>query len=202
MAGVFADKMNRMYLEGADILVPYRFFFKGLVYWTLYGITRNSKYRRRGAKALSQLEKWVAAGVANCHHTLLLLRAERAAAMASFKVSKSDDVRFKFDQAISASARSGFLHDRALGNECAARFFLRHGNVSWASTYISRARYCYQEWGANGKVRQLDETHGELIIDKNANDSCQSSSLFSTSRLASFKKETINSLTADVTSNY
>jgi hypothetical protein len=61
-----------------------------------------------------------------------------------------------YDQAISAARASGFVHNEALANEVAARYYAGRGFEKIANAYLRDARYCYVRWGADGKVRQLD----------------------------------------------
>ena len=67
-----------------------------------------------------------------------------------------------YDQAIRAARASGFVHNEALANETAARYYAGRGFEKIANTYLRDARYCYIRWGADGKVRQLDEMYPHL----------------------------------------
>ena len=46
---------------------------------------------------------------------------------------------------------------RRLAYELAARFYAARGFDEIAHLYLRNARHCYLRWGADGKVRQLDE---------------------------------------------
>ena len=59
-------------------------------------------------------------------------------------------------------ARNGFVHNEALANELAARFYAARGFKKIADAYLQDARYCYLRWGADGKVRQLDQLYPHL----------------------------------------
>jgi GAF domain-containing protein len=50
-----------------------------------------------------------------------------------------------------------FVHHEALANELASRFYAARGFEKIARVYLQDARYCYLRWGADGKVRQLEE---------------------------------------------
>jgi PAS domain S-box-containing protein len=67
-----------------------------------------------------------------------------------------------YDQAIRSARANGFIHQEALANELAARFHMARGLEDIADMYLRKARSCYQNWGADGKVRQLDELHPNL----------------------------------------
>src|SRR5207344_1754008 len=47
----------------------------------------------------------------------------------------------------------------------AARFYAARGLHKVADTYLLEARYCYQRWGAEGKVAQIDHVHPHLKRD-------------------------------------
>ena len=49
-----------------------------------------------------------------------------------------------------------------LGNEIAARFYAARGLATIADAYLRNALDCCRRWGADGKVRQLEELHPHL----------------------------------------
>ena len=59
-------------------------------------------------------------------------------------------------------ARTSFVHNEALANELAARFYAARGLQTIADAYLRNARYGYLRWGADGKVRQLDQLYPHL----------------------------------------
>jgi predicted ATPase/signal transduction histidine kinase len=50
-----------------------------------------------------------------------------------------------------------------LGYEAAARFYRARGFALIADTYLREARDAYRRWGAEGKVRQLEQRHPALV---------------------------------------
>lgn len=70
-----------------------------------------------------------------------------------------------YEQAIELAQRNGFLHIEALSNELAARFYQHRGLHKIARVYLQDARYGYQRWGAEGKVRQLEAEHPFLRVE-------------------------------------
>ena len=61
------------------------------------------------------------------------------------------------------SARAGgFVQNEALAYEIAARFYAARGFDEMAHIQRRNARECYRQWGAEGKVRQLDELYPQL----------------------------------------
>ena len=73
-----------------------------------------------------------------------------------------------YEQAIRSAHANGFVHNEALANELAARFYAARGFEKIAHAYLRNARYCYLRWGADGKVRQLDELYPHLREEKPA----------------------------------
>ena len=59
-------------------------------------------------------------------------------------------------------ARNALTHNEALANELAARFYEARGFETIARAYLHNARHCYLRWGADGKVRQLEEMYPHL----------------------------------------
>jgi len=70
-----------------------------------------------------------------------------------------------YEQAIRSANANGFVHNEALANELAARFYVARGFDTIAHAYLRKARYWYLLWGADGKVRQLDELYPYLRDD-------------------------------------
>jgi PAS domain S-box-containing protein len=67
-----------------------------------------------------------------------------------------------YEQAIRSARTNGFVNNEALAYEVAARFYAARGLDTFADAYLRNARNCYARWGADGKVRQLDELHPRL----------------------------------------
>ncbi|MBB6091156.1 PAS domain S-box-containing protein [Povalibacter uvarum] len=71
-----------------------------------------------------------------------------------------------YEKAIRAARVNGFVHHEAFSNELAGRFYLSRGFEKIATAYLRDARYCYQRWGADGKVRQLEQQFPQLKAEK------------------------------------
>jgi PAS domain S-box-containing protein len=67
-----------------------------------------------------------------------------------------------YEQAIRAARENSFVQNEALAYELAGRFHAARGFDDIAHLYLRKARYCYLRWGADGKVRQLDEMYPEI----------------------------------------
>ena len=80
-----------------------------------------------------------------------------AAEIARLEGRELDAMRL-YEQAIRSARENGFVQNEGLANEVAARFYAARGFETIANVYLRNARYCYLRWGADGKVRQLDES--------------------------------------------
>jgi PAS domain S-box-containing protein len=73
-----------------------------------------------------------------------------------------------YQRAIASARANGFVHNEALACELAARFYAAGGFDDIAHLYLGNARRGYLRWGADGKVRQLDQLHPRLRQDERA----------------------------------
>ena len=87
---------------------------------------------------------------------------ENRAALVGAEIARIEGRAFDamnlYEQAIRSAQANGFVHNEALANELAARFYAACGFEQIAHLYLRNARDCYLRWGADGKVRQLDAT--------------------------------------------
>ncbi|BCG03510.1 serine/threonine protein kinase (plasmid) [Paraburkholderia sp. PGU19] len=73
-----------------------------------------------------------------------------------------------YEEAVRSARANGFSHNEALANELASRFYAEQGFDRIARVYLDDARRGYQRWGADGKVRQLDERYPHLMEGERA----------------------------------
>jgi PAS domain S-box-containing protein len=71
-----------------------------------------------------------------------------------------------YQQGTRSARVNSFVQNEALAYELAARFYAARGFDEIALFYLRSARRCYLRWGADGKVRQLDEMHPQLRKDE------------------------------------
>ena len=104
-----------------------------------------------------QLEIWAE----NCPENF-----ETRAALVGAEIARIDgrdvDAMRLYEQAIRSARANGFIHNEALANELASRFYAARGFEKIARVYLQDARYGYLRWGADGKVRQLEQHHPHL----------------------------------------
>ena len=142
--------------------------------WTSPSQFETAEFRFYGA--LSHAASWDSASpdqrqqhfeALTAHHRQLEIWAEHCpenfenrAALVGAEIARIEgrelDAEHLYEQAIRSAHANGFVHNEALANELAARFYAARGFEKIANTYLRDARYCYLRWGADGKVRQLD----------------------------------------------
>ena len=95
-----------------------------------------------------QLKIWAA----NCPENF-----ENRAALVGAEIARLEgrelDAERLYEQAIRSARANGFVHNEALANERAARFYAERGFEKIAHTYLRDTRYCYLRWGADGMGR-------------------------------------------------
>jgi PAS domain S-box-containing protein len=104
-----------------------------------------------------QLEIWTENCPENFENRAALVGAE----IARIKGRDLDAERL-YEEAIRSARANGFVHNEAIAYEVAARFYAGRGFEEFARVYLQKARNCYQRWGADGKVRQLEQLHPHL----------------------------------------
>ncbi|MCP4752455.1 MAG: AAA family ATPase [Proteobacteria bacterium] len=68
-----------------------------------------------------------------------------------------------FDEAIKAAVENGFVHNEAVGNELAAKYYLSKNKTTIATAYIREACHAYIRWGATAKVMHLESSYPTLL---------------------------------------
>jgi len=71
-----------------------------------------------------------------------------------------------YEKAVRSAHTQGFVHIEAIANERAGCFYAARGFEKIATTYLREARSCYLHWGADGKVRQLEQLYPHLGADR------------------------------------
>jgi len=104
-----------------------------------------------------QLERCAKNGPENFDNRAALVAAEIA--RIEGRMSEAEQL---YERAIRSAHTNAFVHNEALANEFAARFYGTRGLRKIAQNYLMDARYSYLRWGADGKVRQLDELYPYL----------------------------------------
>jgi PAS domain S-box-containing protein len=148
--------------------------------WIAFSQLETAEYHFYGALSQAASCDSAAAGerqqnldAVAAHHRQLQLWAgncpenfENRAALVGAEIARLEgrelDAERLYEQAIRSARANGFVHNEALANELAARFYAARGFEKIARVYLQDARYGYLRWGADGKVRQLDQLYPKL----------------------------------------
>ncbi|MEO0768247.1 MAG: GAF domain-containing protein, partial [Cyanobacteria bacterium J06649_4] len=106
----------------------------------------------------SKLASWAINAPMNHQHKVDLLQAEKCRLLGH----KADAIAL-YDRAIAGAKEHQYIHEEALANELAAKFYLGWEKESIAATYLQAAYYGYARWGAKAKTQQLENKYPELL---------------------------------------
>ena len=117
----------------------------------------RAQYRDSLASHHRQLQAWAE----HCPENF----ASRAALLGG-EIARLDgrelEAEHLYQQAIRSARSNALLHNEAIAYERASTFYRARGFDEIATLYFQNARHCYLRWGADGKVRQLDELYPNL----------------------------------------
>ena len=173
-------KMQARYLAGDTTTALDAASKAQILLWTTASFFEEAEYHFYGALTQAACCDSVPVGARQphvdavaAHHRQLLIWAENCpenfeshavlvgAEIARIEGRNFDAIRL-YEQAIHAARANGFVHIEALANELASRCYRAHGFEKIARMYLQESRYGYLRWGADGKVRQLEELYPQL----------------------------------------
>ncbi len=142
-------------LETAD----FRFYgaLSHAAYWNSASPDQKPQHFEALAAHQRELEIWAEHCPENFENRAALVGAEIARIEGRIL-----DAEQLYEKAIHSAQENGFVHNEALANEVAARFYLERGFEKIAYAYLQDARYDYLRWGATAKVQQLDTLYPRL----------------------------------------
>ncbi|MBR8838529.1 MAG: AAA family ATPase [Stigonema ocellatum SAG 48.90 = DSM 106950] len=142
--------------------VPSTFFYVALMRLALYPSASEAE-RQEHLRQLTRLEKRLQFWAENCPenilHKCLLVQAEKA--RVTKQMLKAIEL---YDCAILKAKENKYIHEEALANELAAKFYLEWGKEKIAQIYMIDAYYGYAHWGAKAKVEDLEKLYPQLLI--------------------------------------
>jgi predicted ATPase/signal transduction histidine kinase/GAF domain-containing protein len=143
--------------------VDYHFF--SALALAAYSKTASDDERARNIEAIVAHQMRISKWAENCPENFQNQAALVAAEIARLESRELEAERF-YEDAIQSAREHGFIQNEAIGNELAARFYEARGFATVANAYLGKARACYLRWGADGKVRQLEQSHPQLRLDR------------------------------------
>ncbi|HEY9628605.1 MAG TPA: AAA family ATPase [Coleofasciculaceae cyanobacterium] len=144
-------------------------FFPIIQYYFYYPLSLAALYPTAKAEEKNQyweilqqhqqtVKKWADHCPENFLHRYLLLSAEIARLAGNYA-----DAINSYDRAIAAANTHEYIHEAALANELAAKFYLNWGKERLAQEYLIEAYYGYARWGAKAKVADLETCYPQLL---------------------------------------
>lgn len=143
--------------SGADLQVTDYNFYTALALSARFEIAPESERVTLLARIREhevQLRTWAT----HCPENFLPGQSLVAAELARLE-QRLEEAETLYEKAIHAARESGFIHLEGLAYETAARHYLSRGLDKFGATYLREARQCYERWGADGKVAQLDQKY-------------------------------------------
>jgi predicted ATPase/transcriptional regulator with GAF, ATPase, and Fis domain len=113
-----------------------------------------------------RLEQCAENGPENFENRAILLSAEIA------RIEGRDfEAMHLYKRAIHSAHANGFIQVEALAYELAGQFYGARGFDEFADAYLRQAKYGYLRWGADAKVKQLDQLYPNLRAEVQLSDS-------------------------------
>ncbi|MEQ8225631.1 MAG: PAS domain S-box protein, partial [Candidatus Eremiobacterota bacterium] len=157
-------KITETYLGGmkGSVLIAQFYFYYSLAGLALYN-SMSEKERKIILKKVRESQKkfkiWACHCPVNFLHEYYLLEAE------IHRILGHNPGDY-YDLSIKYAQKNEFIHEEAIANELAGKFYLTKGNREKSTVYLKNARYCYERWGAVIKVRDLDERYKDIFLKK------------------------------------
>ncbi|MEP0978864.1 PAS domain S-box protein [Phormidium sp. FACHB-77] len=105
-----------------------------------------------------KMRKWASHAPMNYLHKFYLVEAEKARVSGQFFEAEE-----LYERAIAGAAENEYVQEEALAYELAAKHYLARGRSKISQTYMKEAHYCYDRWGANAKVEDLETRYPQFF---------------------------------------
>src|SRR5271169_2896942 len=125
----------------------------------------SNNQRRQHLETLALHQRQLDIWAQNCPENF-----ENRAALVGAEIARIEghllDAEQLYEKAIRSAHANGFVQNEAIANEVASRFYAARGLETIARAYLQDAKRCYLRWGADGKVRQLEDLYPYLREDE------------------------------------
>lgn len=163
---IFSQKVEKLMMNilGSH-LVQVTHFLYALILSALFKDTpkkKQKKYLKLLNKIRKKFKKWGEHNEFNYLHKYLLITAE----INRITGKNMQETARLYSEAIRVANKNEVIHEEAMANELAAKYYLSSGQEKIAGIYISEAHYCYMRWGCKPKVKQLEEEYPGWISGK------------------------------------
>ncbi|MEW6494297.1 MAG: AAA family ATPase [Cyanobacteriota bacterium] len=161
-------KLAEKSLDSAVGSIPLGQFYSSLVHLAIYSNASKPEQKKILLKVKAnqkKIKKWAHYAPMTHLHKFYLVEAERHRVL-GYNTKAID----YYDRAIELAKEHEYINEEALAHELAAKFYLGLGKVKIARVYMLDARYCYQQWGAIAKVKDLEARYPYLLSRKSDNN--------------------------------
>ncbi|BAZ03483.1 trifunctional serine/threonine-protein kinase/ATP-binding protein/sensor histidine kinase [Calothrix sp. NIES-3974] len=144
-----------------SLVIPTFYFYDSLVRLLVYSQVTCSQQKELLEKVKSNQQKmhhWATHAPMNFLHKYYLVEAELHRVLDD----KLAAIEY-YEKAINLAKENEYIHEEALANELAAKFYLSWNKPTIAQAYLINAYYCYAKWGAVAKVNHLEQKYPEFI---------------------------------------
>jgi predicted ATPase/class 3 adenylate cyclase/GAF domain-containing protein/tRNA A-37 threonylcarbamoyl transferase component Bud32 len=144
--------------------IPLSHFYNSLVHLAIYSDAPKSEQKRIILKVKfnqNKLKEWAHNAPMTHLHKFYLVEAEQHRVL-----GHNAEATDCYDKAIELAKENEYINEEALARELAAKFYLALGKVKIAQVYLLDARYCYRQWGAIAKVKDLEARYPQLLSKK------------------------------------
>ena len=152
----------KKYLAGGAgfITIPNLNFYESLTALALYSEKELEQDKLLALVTDNQvkLKKWAHHAPMNYLHKFNLVEAERYRVRGNYLEAIDS-----YESAIAGAKENEYIHEEALANELAAKFYLRWRKQKIAKAYLDDAYYGYIRWGAKAKVKDLQKRYPQLL---------------------------------------
>jgi len=159
-----AEARSLLWASFAQIETLEHTFYEALAHAALHDAAtpdRRAAHLERLRAAEATLRAWAAHGREHFGARHALVAAELARIE-----ERWCDAMLGYEEAARVARGAGITPVEALAFELESAFFRARGSELVATVLLSEARSAYARWGADGKVRQLDREHPEIVERK------------------------------------
>ncbi|MBD2522286.1 ATP-binding sensor histidine kinase [Nostoc sp. FACHB-133] len=151
------------YLHGGtgQLVTPIFYLYDSLARLAAYHDASDSEQNfilNKVQENQKKMEYWAHHAPMNYLHKYYIVEAEK------YRISGQylEAIEF-YERAIFLTKEHEYIHEEALAQELAAKFYLEWGKHKIAQTYLTDAYYSYVRWGALAKVDDLAKRYPQLL---------------------------------------
>ena len=153
------------------MLVSEHYFYYSLTLTGLYP-SLSLKEKKKSDITLKKnqkiMKRWANSCPENFLHKFLIIEAELA------RISGNDKKVIElYNQAIKSADKNEYTQNVAIANELAAKYCFKSGKNKKGREYLKMACNSYRIWGADAKVKILEEEYPDLLRIKESDDIAQ-----------------------------